>query len=157
MKITFVNFGDTKEKYLKEGLVVYEKRLKHYSTFDMVFLPELRQAKNLPATLQKEQEGRVILSSLDKTDFPVLLDVSGRCLNSEDFARYLQQIMNRGVRNLSFITGGAFGFSDEVYQAVPERISLSPMTFSHQMVRLIFLEQLYRAFTIIRGEPYHHQ
>ncbi len=157
MKITFVNFGDTKEKYLKEGLVTYEKRLKHYNTFEMVFLPELRQVKNLPATVQKEQEGRVILSSLDKVDFPVLLDVSGRCMHSEDFARYLQQIMNRGVRHLAFITGGAYGFSEEVYQVVRERISLSPMTFSHQLVRLIFLEQLYRAFTIIRGEPYHHQ
>jgi len=106
--------------------------------------------------MQKENEGKIILSALANFDYKVLLDERGKMMSSTGFSGFLQNAMNRGTKNLAFVTGGPFGFSDEVYRAVPERISLSEMTFSHQMIRLLFLEQLYRGFSIIRGEPYHH-
>ena len=156
MKISVINLGSTKESYLKEGILKYEKRIKRYVTFDMIYLNEPKYVHNQPVNLQKENEGKVILASLVKIDMPVLLDVSGKKLSSEGFSDYIQQMMNRGIKNLGFITGGPYGFSVEVYKAVSESISLSEMTFSHQLIRLIFLEQLYRAFAIIKGEPYHH-
>lgn len=156
MKISVINIGVTQESYLKEGIAIFEKRLRHYVSFEMIFLNEPRNMKNQPETMVKESEGKILLTALTKVDHPVLLDVAGKQLSSEGFSKYLQQVMNKGTRNLGFVIGGPFGFSDEVYQAVPEGISLSGMTFSHQLVRLVFLEQLYRAFTIIRGEPYHH-
>jgi 23S rRNA (pseudouridine1915-N3)-methyltransferase len=156
MKISVLNLGATKESYLKEGIAVFEKRIKHYVSFEMIYLNEIRNMKSQPENVQKESEGRILLTALEKVDYPVLLDVEGKQLNSTDFSKYLQQIMNKGSRNLGFIIGGPYGFSADVYRAVPESISLSPMTFSHQLVRLVFLEQLYRAFTIIKGEPYHH-
>lgn len=122
----------------------------------MIYLNEVRNMKSQPEYVQKESEGKILLTALEKVDYPVLLDVEGKQLNSAGFSKYLQQIMNKGRRNLGFIIGGPYGFSADVYRAVPESISLSPMTFSHQLVRLVFLEQLYRAFTIIKGEPYHH-
>lgn len=156
MKVSVINLGSSKETYLKEGILNYEKRIKRYVAFEMIHLNEPKHVHNQPVNLQKESEGKVILASLVKIDMPVLLDVSGKKLSSEGFSDYIQQMMNRGIKNLGFITGGPYGFSGEVYKAVPESISLSEMTFSHQLVRLIFLEQLYRAFTIIKGEPYHH-
>jgi 23S rRNA (pseudouridine1915-N3)-methyltransferase len=156
MKIVVLNMGLTGEAYLKEGLALYEKRIRHYIPFEMLYLHESRQKKKLPENLQKEHEGRIILSMLEQIDFPVLLDEQGRQMSSMAFSGFLQQAMNRATRTLGFIIGGAYGFSGEVYQAVPERISLSGMTFSHQLIRLIFLEQLYRGLTIIRGESYHH-
>lgn len=156
MKISVINIGATQESYLKEGIAIFEKRLRHYVSFEMIFLNEPRNMKNQPETMVKENEGKILLTALTKVDHPVLLDVAGKQLSSEGFSKYLQQVMNRGTRNLGFVIGGPFGFSGEVYQTVPESISLSGMTFSHQLVRLVFLEQLYRAFTIIRGEPYHH-
>jgi 23S rRNA (pseudouridine1915-N3)-methyltransferase len=156
MKISVINLGTIKEAYLKEGMLNYEKRIKRYVSFEVTNLNEPKHVSKQSAKVQKENEGKVILASLVKIDMPVLLDVSGKKLSSEGFADYIQQMMNKGVKNLGFITGGSYGFSGEVYKAVPESISLSEMTFSHQLVRLIFLEQLYRAFTIIKGEPYHH-
>ena len=156
MKISVLNLGATQESYLKEGIAVFEKRIKHYVSFEMIYLNEPRNMKSQPENVQKESEGKILLTALEKVDYPVLLDVEGKQLNSEGFSKYLQQIMNKGTRNLGFVIGGPYGFSDDVYRAVPESISLSAMTFSHQLVRLVFLEQLYRAFTIIRGEPYHH-
>jgi 23S rRNA (pseudouridine1915-N3)-methyltransferase len=156
MKVSIINLGSTKESYLKEGILNYEKRIKRYVTFEMIHLIEPKYIHNQPVNLQKESEGKVILASLAKIDMPVLLDASGKKFSSEGFSEYIQQMMNRGIKNLGFITGGSYGFSGEVYKAVSESISLSEMTFSHQLVRLIFLEQLYRAFTIIKGEPYHH-
>jgi 23S rRNA (pseudouridine1915-N3)-methyltransferase len=155
MKIAVLNIGRNGESWLKEGLTLYENRLRHYVPFEMVYLQEPR-AKNLTEKIQKENEGRIILSALANYDYKILLDERGKMLSSSAFSGFLQNAMNRGTKNLAFVTGGPYGFSDEVYQAVPERISLSEMTFSHQMIRLIFLEQLYRGFTIIRGEPYHH-
>jgi 23S rRNA (pseudouridine1915-N3)-methyltransferase len=156
MKITVLNIGRTGESWLRDGLAVYENRLRHYVPFQMIYLQEPRQVKNQSEKTQKEHEGKIILSALAGFDQKVLLDEKGKMLNSAGFSVFLQNAMNRGLRNLAFVTGGPYGFSEEVYQAVPDRISLSEMTFSHQMIRLLFLEQLYRGFTIIRGEPYHH-
>jgi 23S rRNA (pseudouridine1915-N3)-methyltransferase len=156
MKISIINLGATQEPYLKEGIALFEKRIKHYISFEMVYLNEPRNMKTQPENVQKENEGRILLSALEKVDQPVLLDVEGKHFDSVEFSEFLQKAMNKGTRNLGFIIGGPYGFSGEVYQAVSESISLSEMTFSHQLVRLVFLEQLYRAFTIIRGEPYHH-
>jgi 23S rRNA (pseudouridine1915-N3)-methyltransferase len=156
MKVSLINLGLTQETYLKEGIAIFEKRIKNYVSFEMTYLNEARKIKHLPEKVQKESEGKIILSALEKIDQPVLLDVTGQQYDSENFSRFIQQSMNKGRRHLGFIIGGPYGFSDEVYHTVPERISLSAMTFSHQMIRLIFLEQLYRAFTIMKGEPYHH-
>ena len=157
MKITLISLGATQENYLKEGIAIFEKRIRHYTSFELVFTNGPRNTKNQSEYLQKESEGKIILPLLEKVDLPVLLDVSGKQTDSVGFSKILQQNMNKGVRNLGFVIGGPYGFSEEVYQAVPDRISLSSMTFSHQLIRLIFVEQLYRAFTIIRGEPYHHE
>ncbi len=156
MKISVINLGVTQDHYLKEGISLYEKRLKHYIPFEMNYLTTPRPSKNQSSLVQKDQEGKILLAALGKSDHAVLLDVGGKQYGSEAFSGYLQLLMNRGIRHLAFLIGGPYGFSDEVYHTVPDRISLSPMTFSHQLVRLVFLEQLYRAFTIIRGEPYHH-
>lgn len=156
MRITVLNIGKTQEPFLKEGLSYYENRIRHYVPFEMVFLNPPRLGPRTPESVQKDAEGKTILAALSSVDYPVLLDEKGKSLSSGGFAAYLQQAMNRGTRCLGFVTGGPYGFSEEVYRAVPERISLSGMTFSHQLVRLLFLEQLYRGFTIIRGEPYHH-
>jgi 23S rRNA (pseudouridine1915-N3)-methyltransferase len=155
MKIAVLNIGRTAEAWLKDGLAIYENRLRHYVPFEMIYLQEPK-TKNPSEKMQKENEGKIILAALANFDYRVLLDERGKMLSSSAFSGFLQNAMNRGTKNLAFVTGGAYGFSEEVYQAVPERISLSGMTFSHQMIRLLFLEQLYRGFTIIRGEPYHH-
>ena len=156
MKISVLNIGRTGDPWLKDGLAIYEKRLRHYIPFKMVYLQEPKPVKNFSEKVQKENEGRIILSVLSGFDYCVLLDERGKMMSSTAFSGFLQKTMNRGTKNLAFITGGPFGFSEEVYQAVPERISFSEMTFSHQMIRLFLLEQIYRGFTIIRGEPYHH-
>ncbi len=156
MKISIINLGNTQEPYLKEGIALFEKRIKHYISFDMIYLKASRQMQHQPEIVQKEQEGKLVLKALEKIDYPVLLDTVGRKLDSVQFSQYIQQVMNKGSRHVGFVIGGPYGFSGDVYQAVPEKISLSDMTFSHQLVRLVFLEQLYRAFTIIKGEPYHH-
>jgi 23S rRNA (pseudouridine1915-N3)-methyltransferase len=156
MKISVVNIGRTHEKYLQEGIALYEKRLRHYVAIEMIFLNEYKGGKNIPESVQKDNEGKIILNALSQIDYPVLLDERGKQFDSPGFAEFIQQTMNRSTRNLGFVIGGPFGFSDDVYRLVPTRISVSSMTFSHQLVRIVFMEQLYRAFTIIRGEPYHH-
>jgi 23S rRNA (pseudouridine1915-N3)-methyltransferase len=157
MKIALINPGVTQDAYIREGLSVFEKRIKHYIGFEMMNLSIPRAFKSQSPNLQKESEGKLILSAIEKADHPVLLDVTGKQMDSPGFARFLQQSMNRGTKNLAFVIGGPYGFSDEVYQRISDRISFSSMTFSHQLIRLIFMEQLYRAFTIIKGEPYHHE
>ena len=156
MKISLISIGVTREPYLKEGMALYEKRIKHYIAFETICLNEPRNAKNQPETLQRETQGKLLLSALTKVDHPVLLDVNAKQYDSHGFAEFIQLAMNKGIRNLGFVIGGPYGFAEQVYQTVPESLSLSKMTFSHQLVRLVFLEQLYRAFTIIKGEPYHH-
>jgi len=156
MKITLINVGPTQDSYLKDGIAIFEKRIRHYITFEMKTLNEPKTIRNQPETVQKEMEGKLILAALEKVDRPVLLDVKGKQPDSLEFADFLRQSMNRGIKNLGFIIGGPYGFTDEIYRHVPEKLSMSSMTFSHQIIRLFFLEQLYRAFTIIKGEPYHH-
>jgi 23S rRNA (pseudouridine1915-N3)-methyltransferase len=156
MKISLISVGNNQDSFIKQGISLFEKRIVHYTSFEMVYLNTSRNSKNQPETVQKEQEGKIILASLEKVDFSVLLDVQGEPYTSEGFSKFLQKSMNRGTRHLAFIIGGAYGFSEEVYGKIPQKISLSSMTFSHQLIRLIFVEQLYRAFTILKGEAYHH-
>jgi len=156
MKIVLFNIGRTQDIYLKEGIALYEKRIQHYIHFELVYLQESRQTPNYTAKLQKDAEARLLLPALEKIDFPVLLDERGKSLTSPGLAQYIQKTMNRGTRSIGFVIGGPYGFSEEVYKAIPERISISAMTFPHQLIRLLFLEQLYRSFTIMRGEQYHH-
>ena len=135
----------------------YTKRLSFYIKFDLEIIPDIKNVKNLSESQQKEKEGELILAKLTSTDQLILLDEKGTTFSSVDFSDYLQKKMNSGAKTLVFVIGGPYGFSDEVYQKAQGKISLSLMTFSHQMVRLFFVEQLYRGFTILRNEPYHHQ
>jgi 23S rRNA (pseudouridine1915-N3)-methyltransferase len=156
MKIKVLNTGTTDVSFLREGIDHYMKRLNHYMPVEMICTRDFKAGRSASPDTIKEQEGRLILRHLAGTDMPVLLDERGKQMTSTGFSEYLQRCMNRGVRNLTFVTGGAYGFSKEVYAKVEERISISSMTFPHQLVRLIFAEQLYRAFTILKGESYHH-
>ena len=156
MKITFLTVGKTEDAYLKEGIEKYVKRLKHYTRLEMIELPELKNTKALTPEQQKVKEAETILKKIGVTDFVILLDENGTELTSKQFAGYInKKAVSSGV-NLVFIVGGPYGFDEQIYQRANDKISLSLMTFSHQMVRLFFTEQLYRAFTIIKGEPYHH-
>jgi 23S rRNA (pseudouridine1915-N3)-methyltransferase len=155
MKIRLITVGKTDEPYLKEGIAKYISRLKHYINFEMIELPDVKVGKKLNVKLQKESEGKEILKLVTKSDFLVLLDENGKEFNSIDFSKFIQKRMNTGM-DLVFVIGGPFGFSDEVYSQSDIKIGLSQMTFSHQMIRLFFTEQLYRSFTILKGEKYHH-
>lgn len=157
MKIRLVTVGKTVEKYLRQGVDIYSDRLSHYASFEMTELVDLRQTSSLSREQIKEREGEMILRSVRPSDYLILLDERGKMLPSRDWARDLEQKAAHLSRDIVFVIGGPYGFSEAVYSRAEERLSLSPMTFSHQMVRLIFLEQLYRAFTIIKGEPYHHE
>lgn len=157
MNITLLVVGKTDEKYLQEGIDVYTKRLKHYVNFDLVVIPALKDQKGATPDEVKEREAALILKHSAKSDRIVLLDEHGTEHTSTGFAQYLQKQMNAGIRNLTFVIGGAFGFAPSVYAAASDKVSLSKMTFNHQMVRLFFAEQLYRAFTILNHEPYHNE
>ena len=147
--------GKTQESYITEGFELYKKRLVHYLPFEEFTIPTLRDTKNMKDAEVKQKEGELILKNLRDDDFVVLLDERGKQYDSVEFAGFVQQRMNLATKTLIFTVGGAFGFSDEVYKRANHKISLSKMTFSHQIIRLIFMEQLYRAFSIINGEPYH--
>jgi len=157
MKATLILIGKTEAAYLKEGIKVYTERLKHYLNFEMIEIPALKNTKSLTADQQKEAEGTLILSKIASTDELWLLDENGKQYSSEGFAEVIERKMNGATKNIVFVVGGPYGFSSKVYQSATAKLSLSAMTFSHQMVRLIFTEQLYRAMTIIKGEPYHHK
>jgi 23S rRNA (pseudouridine1915-N3)-methyltransferase len=157
MKITLVLNGRTEDDFIQKGFSVYEQRLKHYLKVEVIVIPALRNTKALSPEQQKQKEAELILKTLVPGDKLILLDENGTEHNSTGFASWIQQQMNSGLRNLVFVVGGPYGFSDEIYQRANGKISLSRMTFSHQMVRLFFIEQLYRAMTILRNEPYHHQ
>ncbi|MBW4888857.1 23S rRNA (pseudouridine(1915)-N(3))-methyltransferase RlmH [Mucilaginibacter sp. HMF5004] len=157
MKITLLTIGKTEDAYLKEGIEKYLKRLKHYIKFEITELPELKNTKALSQDQQKAKEAELLFKTLNSTDHVVLLDENGIELSSQKFADMLNKKMIASVQNLVFIIGGPYGFDDSIYQRANEKLSLSRMTFSHQMVRLFFAEQVYRAFTILKGEPYHHQ
>lgn len=157
MKIKLLVVGKTDEGFIEEGIEKYLKRLKHYISFEIATLPDVKQGSKLNIEKLKEEEGKLILQKLETSDQVILLDEKGKNFSSEEFAGFLQKKMNGGFSSLVFIVGGAFGFSEDVYKRANEQLSLSKMTFSHQMVRLFFTEQLYRAFTIIKGEKYHHK
>lgn len=156
MKIKLLAVGKTDANYLAEAIAVYEKRLKHYISFEAKYLPDIKNAKSLNAEQQKEKEGALILSHINDGDDVILLDEGGKLFSSVEFSAFLSKKMLNSSKALVFIIGGPYGFSKNVYNRANTKISLSPMTFTHQMVRLLFIEQLYRAFTIIKGESYHH-
>lgn len=155
MQITLIQTGKTRFSYLQEGISDYQSRLKHYINFEEITLPDIKNAKSLSFAEIKKKEGEQLLKIIDKSSFLILLDEKGKQSSSEEFAEFIRKSMNSG-RDIVLVIGGAFGFSEEVYNRANDKISLSKMTFSHQLVRLIFAEQLYRAMTIIKGEPYHH-
>ncbi|HJG89314.1 23S rRNA (pseudouridine(1915)-N(3))-methyltransferase RlmH [Barnesiella viscericola] len=157
MKIVLLVVGKTTESYFVQGIDEYSKRLAHYVPFELTVIPELRNTKSLSADQQKEREADLILKALQPGDYVVLLDEHGREFTSLQFASYLEKKMANIAKRLVFVVGGPYGFSNRVYQAAQEKISLSKMTYSHQMIRLIFTEQLYRAMTILNNEPYHHE
>ena len=157
MKITFLTVGKTEDAHLKDGIEKYAKRLKHYTRLEMVDLAELKNTKALTPDQQKTKEAELILKRIVPTDFVILLDENGSELTSQQFAAYLNKKAISATASLVFIVGGPYGFDHSVYERANDKLSLSKMTFSHQMVRLFFVEQLYRAFTIIKGEPYHHE
>jgi 23S rRNA (pseudouridine1915-N3)-methyltransferase len=157
MNIKLLAIGKTDHKALQTLIEEYSKRLSFYVKFDFEIIPDIKNVKNLSEVQQKEKEGELILAKLSATDQLILLDENGSTFSSVGFSDYLQKKMNSGTKTLVFVIGGPYGFSDEVYQKAQGKIALSLMTFSHQMVRLFFIEQLYRGFTILRNEPYHHQ
>jgi len=156
MKITLILTGKTKAGYLQEGVDDYLKRIRRYVPLSVEIIPDLKVSKKMNTEQVKKLEGQQILQRLKPADHVVLLDERGKRFTSEAFAAYLQALEGR-TGQTSFVTGGAYGFSEEVYARCDRKISLSDMTFSHQMVRLIFSEQLYRAYSILNGEPYHHK
>lgn len=156
MKIVFLVIGKTDESYLDTGILKYIKRLEHYVPFEMKIIPDIKNRKTLTEEQQKKTEGELILSNINIGDDLVLLDENGKTFSSVAFSQWIEKQMNIGSKRMIFVVGGPYGFSKEVYAKAKFKISLSEMTFSHQMIRLIFVEQLYRAFTIIKGEPYHH-
>jgi len=156
MMIRLLAIGKTDSTNLRQLIAEYEKRLKHYVKFELEIIPDIKNSKNLSENEQKEQEGQQMLKKLNTNDVLILLDENGKQYSSVEFSRYLQKKMNSGIKQLVFAIGGPYGFSDAVYQKAQGRVSLSKMTFSHQMVRLFVVEQIYRAFTILRNEPYHH-
>ena len=157
MKITLLLVGKTVNKDFVKLIDEYAGRVKHYIGFEIVTIPELKNTKSLSAEQQKQAEGELILKQLQGGDHVVLLDEHGKEFRSIEFADWMTRKMNTVSKRLVFIVGGPYGFSPSVYNAANEKISLSKMTFSHQMIRLIFVEQVYRAMTIIKGEPYHHE
>ncbi|HEY0246200.1 MAG TPA: 23S rRNA (pseudouridine(1915)-N(3))-methyltransferase RlmH [Mucilaginibacter sp.] len=157
MKITFLTVGKTEDAYLKEGIDKYAKRLKHYTRLSLIEIDELKNTKALTQEQQKTKEAELILKKITPTDHVILLDEKGMELTSQQFAAYIDKKTIGSVASLVFVVGGPYGFDATVYARANDKLSLSAMTFSHQMVRLFFIEQLYRAYTIIKGEPYHHQ
>ena len=157
MKILLLQIGKTNKDYLKKGVEEYANRIKKYISFDIYSIPDIKVSKKINVNIIKEKEGKEIITKLKSDDKVILLDERGKKYTSIDFSKYLINKMNQSTKRLVFIIGGAYGFSDKVYEIANEKLSLSEMTFSHQIIRLIFLEQLYRAFTIIKGEPYHNE
>ena len=157
MKILLLVIGKTDEKYLLDGMDKYRLRLKHYIGLDYEEIPDVKNRKSLSETQQKKQEADLILAKLKVGDKLVLLDEKGKDYCSIEFAKHLQQQMNSGLKRLVFVIGGPYGFDTSVYNKSQGKISLSKMTFSHQMIRLFMMEQVYRAMTILKNEPYHHE
>ncbi|WP_324026743.1 23S rRNA (pseudouridine(1915)-N(3))-methyltransferase RlmH [Maribacter sp. BPC-D8] len=157
MTIKLLAIGKTDSSQLQELIEVYQKRLQHYINFEIELIPDLKKTKNLSEDQQKDKEGELILKRLAPTDVLILFDEKGKQYTSVEFSTFLQKKMNSGIKQLVFLIGGPYGFSNEIYAKASGKISLSKMTFSHQMVRLFITEQIYRAYTILKNEPYHHQ
>lgn len=156
MKISLLVIGKTDAAYIRACIEEYERRLVRYVPYEMKILPDIKNSKSMSERVQKEKEGELLLGQIAPSDYVVLLDEKGREYDSVGFSEFVAQKMLCGVKGLVFVIGGPYGFSEAVYKRCNEKISLSRMTFSHQMVRMIFAEQLYRAMTIMKGEPYHH-
>lgn len=157
MTIKLIAVGKTDNKQLQQLIEDYFKRLQHYIKFQIEIIPDIKNVKHLSEEQQKSKEGELLLKQVNKADALVLLDENGKHYTSVEFSGYLQKQMNSGIKQLIFVIGGPYGFSQEVYSRANQRIALSKMTFSHQMVRLFFVEQLYRGFSILKNEPYHHR
>lgn len=157
MKIKLLAIGKTDDKNLQALISSYENRLKHYIKFEIEIIPDIKNVKKLSEEQQKGKEGELILKKIQATDNLVLLDEKGYEFRSMEFSRFLQKKMNSGIKQMVLVIGGPYGFSEKVYQKAIGKISLSKMTFSHQMIRLFVVEQIYRAFTILKNEPYHHE
>lgn len=157
MKITLLTVGKTDKDWVRQGMDIYISRLKHYIPFSVVEIPELKNVSSLTKDQIKTREGELILKNVRPADDLILMDERGKQYTSVELAKVIQDKISYAGKDMVFVIGGAYGFSDAVYQRADSRISLSKMTFSHQMVRAIFVEQIYRAFTIMRGEPYHHE
>lgn len=157
MTIKLLGIGKTDDKILQNLTDVYVKRLQFYNKFEVEMIPDLKKVKNLDENQQKQKEGELILNKVTASDFVVLLDENGKQLSSVGFSEFIQKRFNSGLKQVIFVIGGPYGFSEDVYTRADTKISLSKMTFSHQMIRLFFTEQLYRAFTILKNEPYHHR
>ncbi len=156
MKIVLLAVGKTATGYLAEGIDGFLKRVNHYLPMEMSVIPDIKSTKGLTESAQKEREGQAMLSALQPGDVVVLLDEKGKEFTSREFAARIDRRMVQGIKRLVFVIGGPYGFSREMYDRADEKISLSRMTFTHEMARLFFVEQVYRAMTILRGEPYHH-
>jgi 23S rRNA (pseudouridine1915-N3)-methyltransferase len=157
MRVALLQTGKTTDRNLSPSIDDYASRIRKYTVFDILTVPDLKNTKNMPPSEQKEKEGKKILQMLGKDDFVILLDEHGKELRTKEFSELLQKSMMTARKRIVFVIGGPWGFSEEVYSRCDMKFSLSKMTFPHQLVRLLFLEQLYRAFTIIKGEPYHHE
>lgn len=152
-----MTIGKTTKDYIHKGIEEYCKRLKRYISFSILSLPDIKAKKTIPEALQKDKEGELILSTLSPSDFCILLDERGKEFSSVEFSAFLEKIMASGRKRAVFVIGGPYGFSGTIYKRADAKISLSRMTFTHEMVRLFFTEQVYRAMTILKGEPYHHE
>ena len=156
MQVNITLTGKTEQNYLPDAIEYYVKKIKHYIPVNIHEIPDIKGSKNITADQLKEKESEVQLKKIEPKEFLILLDEKGSELSSREFADFLQQKMNSGIKSIHFLAGGPFGFSDKLYERANYKLSLSKMTFSHQMVRLFFIEQLYRALSIIRNEKYHH-
>lgn len=157
MKVTFLTVGKTTFPFVREGCEVFMKRIKHYTPFDYIEIPELKNTSSLSREQIKDKEGELILKQIKNTDKLILLDERGKSFTSVEWSKEIEREIVSGTKSIFFVVGGAYGFSPSVYGRADGKISLSSMTFSHQIIRLFFVEQLYRAFTIIKGEPYHNE
>ena len=157
MDIKLIAIGKTDKTELDQLIKSYQNRLMHYVRFSFEIIPDLKNSKNLSERLQKKEEGKIILSKISNSDRLILLDENGQEMNSVGFSNFLQKQMNSGLKRLVLVIGGPYGFSEAVYKKASSKLALSKMTFSHQMVRLFIIEQLYRSFTILKNEPYHHR
>ena len=156
MKLRLLYIGKTSFDFIDQGVKLFQKRIEHFTDFETVCLTDIKNVKNMPIAELKKKEGQAILNCFNTNDFICLLDENGLTYSSVSFGEFLEKKIEMGLKNLTFVIGGAYGFSEEVYKRANMKLSLSKMTFSHQIIRLIFMEQLYRAYTIVKGIPYHN-